>query len=91
MHEEAEEHVTDPQVLDIVMFVIRDLDDEGKIRCKCPERTESDGEGDSEYDAEVLPDGVRVTCRRCGATKLIPTQSLMQAHDFLNCDSLILE
>lgn len=85
LHEEAEKKVTDPQVLEIVLFVIRDLDEEGRIRCRC-------GEGEErEYDAEILPDGVRVTCKKCGATKLVPTDSLLDAHEFLNCDSLELE
>ncbi len=85
LHKEAEETVTDPQVLEIVLFVIRDLDDEGKIYCRCAEGEER------EYDAEVLPEGVRVTCKKCGATKLVPTDSLVGAHEFLNCDSLRLE
>lgn len=85
LHEEAEKTVTDPQVLEIVLFVIRDLDDEGKIRCACAAGEEH------EYDVEVLEGGVRVTCQRCGATKLIPANSLVEAHDFLNCDSLTLE
>lgn len=85
LHEEAEKKVTDPQVLEIVLFVIRDLDEEGKIRCHC-------GEGEErEYDAEILPEGVRVTCKKCGASKLVPTDSLLDAHEFLNCDSLELE
>ena len=85
LHREAEQKVTDPQVLEIVLFVIRDLDEEGKIKCHC-------GEADArEYDAEILPEGVRVTCKRCGATKLLPTDSLLDAHEFLNCDSLELE
>ena len=47
--------MTDPQVLEIVLFVVRDLDEEGKIKCRC-------GEGEErEYDAEILPEGVRVT------------------------------
>ncbi|MBR7181364.1 MAG: hypothetical protein IKD28_01105, partial [Clostridia bacterium] len=85
LHEEAEQTVTDPQVLEIVLFVIRDLDEEGKIYCRCAEGEER------EYDAEVLPEGVRVTCKKCGATKLVPTDSLLNAHDFLHCDSLRLE
>lgn len=85
LHEEAEKHVTDPQVLEIVLFVVRDLDEEGKIKCRCAEGEER------EYDAEILPEGVRVTCKKCGATKLLPTDSLLDAHDFLNCDSLELE
>ena len=85
LHEEANETVTDPQVLEIILYVIRDLDEEGKIKCRCGEDEER------EYDAEILPEGVRVTCRKCGATKLLPTDSLLSAHDFLYCDSLQLE
>ncbi|MBR6727797.1 MAG: hypothetical protein IKM08_06360, partial [Clostridia bacterium] len=85
LHEEAEQAVTDPQVLEIVLFVIRDLDEEGRIRCSC-----ADGEV-HEYDVEVLESGVRVSCKSCGASKLIPASSLVEAHDFLNCDSLTLE
>jgi hypothetical protein len=85
LHEEANETVTDPQVLEIVLFVIRDLDEEGKIHCRCKEGEER------EYDAEILPEGVRVTCSKCGATKLLTTDSLLHAHDLLYCDSLQLE
>ena len=85
LHEEANETVTDPQVLEIVLFVIRDLDEEGKICCRCK------ADEEHSYDAEILPEGVRVTCTKCGATKLIPTDSMLAAHDFLHCDSLRLE
>ena len=87
LHAEAEQTVTDPQVLEILMFVIRDLDAEGKIYCRC--EREQDREGD--YDVEVTPDGVVVTCRACGATKTLPAGSLLEAHDFLNADQLTLE
>ena len=85
LHREAEETVTDPQVLEIVMFVIRDLDEEGKIFCKCPP------DGEHEYDAEVTPEGVKVSCKKCGATAVIPTNSMTEAHDFLHCDALYLK
>lgn len=74
---------TDPQVLDIVLFVIHDLDAEGKIKCRCEEVTE-----DRQYDVDIENEGVRVTCRACGASRLIPTDSSLAAHDFLHCDSL---
>ena len=87
LHREAEELVSDPQVLEVLMFVIRDLDDDGKIYCRC-ER----GEGEhGEYDVEVRPEGVCVTCRTCGAKKVLPADSLLDAHEFLNADSLTLE
>lgn len=79
-----DEVLPDPQIFEIVMFVIHDLEAEGKISCRCP-----DGEGD--YDAEMTEDGIRVFCRKCGAEHTVPTDSLLGAHDFLNCDSLKLE
>ena len=74
---------TDPQVRDIVMFVIHDLDAEGKIKCHC-----SDDVTDRQYDADIENEGIRVSCRACGASRLIPTDSSLAAHDFLHCDSL---
>ena len=85
MHSD-EETLPDEQIADIVMFVIHDLDAEGKIYCKCA--PEDNGR---EYDAEILPDGIRVSCRKCGASRIIPTDSRLGAHAFLNADSLTLE
>ncbi len=83
----GESFLTDPQVLDIITYVIRELDEEKKITCRCdPSKNE-----ESIYDAEILEDGVRVTCHRCGASKLIPANSLISANEFLNSDSLELE
>jgi hypothetical protein len=91
----------DPQVMDIVTFVIHDLDAEGKIYCKChPEGSEPKEDDDSfnlsapydgDYEAELTAEGMRVYCKKCGAQKVIPTNSLISAHDFLNCDSITLE
>lgn len=81
-----ERSLPDPQILDIVMFVINELDAEGKIYCKCPPE-----ENDRSYDARVTDDGIEVSCRRCGASRLIPTDSRLSAHAFLNADALYLE
>ena len=81
-----EEALTDPQILEIVMFVINDLDAEGKIYCKCDPT-----DNGRQYDAEVQENGVLVTCRKCGASRLIPTDSRLGAHAFLNADALHLE
>ncbi|MBR7150884.1 MAG: hypothetical protein IKD02_00875 [Clostridia bacterium] len=86
MHGEGEETLSDPQIREIVMFVVQDLDAEGKIFCKCaPE------ENGRQYDAEILEEGIRVTCRKCAASRLIPTDSRLGAHAFLNADALYLE
>ena len=80
-----EEVLTDPQIFDIIMFVINDLDAEGKIYCRC----KNEGEGD--FEVEVLADGIKVSCKKCGASRVIPTDGLLAANAFLNADSLYLE
>ena len=77
----------DPEVLNIVNFVIKELDEEGKIYCRC--NAEGEKEGDKgEYDVAVTPEGVRVSCKKCGATRTIPTDSGLGAHAFFYADSL---
>lgn len=112
-----ERDLGDPQVRDIVLYVIRELEAEGKLYCRCPDRQEpaadagqpedadlpdtglpdsaspdsAPSDGDDRYEAEITPDGIRVTCRRCGATVLVPTGSMVSAHEFLTADSLRLK
>ena len=81
----SEEIFTDPQIYDIIMFVIGDLAEEKKINCLC------DGGVCEKYGVEVLDDGIKVFCKNCGASQIIPTDSLLGAHAFLNCDRLNLE
>ena len=75
---------TDPQIMDIVMYVIHDLQAEGEITCRCPDR-----HGD--YLVEILDECVRITCKNCRATKEIPTDSLADANAFLHCTHIDLE
>ena len=86
LRSEADDTLSDPQIRDIVMFVIHDLDAEGKIYCSC-----DPGDDEREYDAEICEDGIRVSCRKCAASRLIPTDSHLSAHAFLNSDALYLE
>jgi hypothetical protein len=102
-----EQDLPDPQILDIILFVIDDLDAEGKIYCRCHPDPQGGGHPDpasgsaaeeipwdseeSRYEAEVTDDGIRLTCRSCGASTLIPTDSMLSAHAFLHADSVHLE
>jgi hypothetical protein len=95
-----EEELADPQIRDIVLFVIRDLEAEGKIYCKCHPEPQggapvsfdnSDEPTESRYEAEITDDGIKITCLDCGASRTIPTDSMLGAHAFLNCDKLYLE
>ena len=75
----------DPQITEIITYVIRELDDEGKIHCRCPEGVEGD------YELEFTREGGLVSCKSCGASTTIAADSLISAHEFLNADSLELE
>ncbi len=106
-----EKDLGDPQILDIVLFVIEDLDAEGKIYCRChpdpalsgaapaeavnTEEAHDDGSEEdraaSRYEAEITDEGIKLTCRICGASRVIPADSMLAAHAFLNADSLHLE
>ena len=81
----GEQFLTDPQILEIITYMIKELDEEGKIYCKCPEDTDGD------YELELLKEGLKITCKRCGASKIISTSSLIEAHEFITVDSLFLE
>ena len=80
-----EEALPDPQILDVIMFVLSELDAEGKIHCRC--KSEDEGK----YEVEVRDEGIHVSCETCGASRLIPTDSRLGAHAFLNADDLFLE
>lgn len=75
---------SDPQIMDIIMYVIHELSAEGEIRCKCP-----DGHG--HYAVDVLDDCVKITCEDCGASTEIPTDSIVSANAFLHCTHIDLE
>ncbi len=85
LHKESEKVFTDPQIYDIIMFVIHDLDEAGAIRCSCGEHNT-----DNEYEVEVLESCIRVRCTKCHDYVDIPTDTLIRAYDFLNTDSLTL-
>ena len=80
-----DEVFTDPQVLEIITYVIRELDDEGKIECNCEDCTERN------VDVEMTDEGLRVSCPHCGASKLIPTSSVIDAYDFIHAEKIVLE
>lgn len=77
-----EELLTDPQVYDIVRFVVSDLSAEGAVKCPC---------GIGGYEVEIVSKGVRVYCLECGAERIFPINSVGAAMDFLHCEEIVLE
>ncbi len=75
------ELLADPQIYDIVRFVVSDLHEEGKVNCPC---------GIGGYEVEIVSDGIRVYCAECGAERIFPIHSVGAAMDFLHCDGITL-
>lgn len=81
---ESDVNIADPQIMEIVRFVVSDLHEEGKIYCNC-----ENNEGD--YVVDILEDFISINCKRCGAKAIVPADSTIAAHDFLNADSITLK
>lgn len=77
------ETLSDPQILDIIYYVIKDLEEEGSIHCNCP-----DG---GEYELQLGDEHIYVVCKKCGAEYAVRANSVSAAHDFLNVDEITLE
>lgn len=80
----GERNTVDPQVMEILTYMIKELDEEGAIHCEC------EGEGEREFELEFFSDSLRISCKHCGAWADIPTGSLIAATAFLEADELVL-
>ncbi len=78
----------DGELANSVLFVLSELEAEGKIFCKCEHCADIDEE---KYGFEMLSGAVRVVCRDCGASRVIPVDNSISTHAFLDADSLYLE
>ena len=84
LHQKSD-YYANPEVIEIVTYMLRELDEEGKIECNCQNN------GESDYELEFFDNTARISCKRCGCKKELPTDSLMAAHDLMNVDKLTLE
>lgn len=82
--ERNRDELCDPQALEIVRYVINELNEENEIYCACEH-------GHGEYTCDVYDDYITVRCVKCGCKETIPTNSTMKAHELLECDKLILK
>lgn len=69
--EELEEFKEHPPLLDAhlmgqMLYLVRDLAEEGKISCSCGER---------HVDFHLLPDGIAFSCPKCNAARVFPAHS----------------
>jgi len=78
----SQNEISDPQIHDIVHFMLCELDAEGKIKCKC------ESNKDSLYDFDIYDDHIKIYCHTCGAEKIVPIGSVREAGDFIATEEL---
>lgn len=74
-----EEILPDPAVYDTIRFLVKDLEEEGAIKCLCDE---------GKYDLRFTSEGVQVYCENCGASFDFKAMSPTMAEEYLSLDSL---
>ena len=76
------EILPDPAVYDTLRFVVKDLEDEGKVSCPC---------GEGPYDLRFIDGGMQVYCQNCGASLDLKVTSPTIAEEYLSLDSISLK
>ena len=77
-----DEILPDPAVYDTLRFVIKDLEEEGRLKCPC---------GNGPYDLRFTYGGLQVWCECCGASHDFKVGSPAIAEEFLTLDELTLK
>lgn len=77
-----DEILPDPSVYDTIRFVVKDLEDEGRISCPCK---------NGEYDVRFTDKGMQVYCLKCGATHDLECTTPALCEEYLSLDSLELK
>ncbi len=77
-----EDVLPDPTVYDAIRFLVKTLEDEGKIDCPCHS---------NDYDLRFCDTGIQVYCEKCGATHEFNVSSAAASEDYLLIDELRLK
>ncbi len=77
-----DEVLPDPAVYDTLRFVVKDLEEEGKISCLCK---------NGKYDLRFTDEGVEVYCENCGGSYVFKATTPTLAEEYLSVDSLKLK
>ena len=82
MDMDEDEILPDAQVYDLIRFVVKDLESEGRVDCPCHR---------GNYDLRYAPGGIQVFCEDCGATYFFSAASAAAAEEYLTIDEITLK
>ncbi len=77
-----DEILPDPAVYDTLRFVVKDLEEEGRVHCLC---------NNSKYDLRFTDDGIQVYCENCGGSYNFHATTPAIAEEYLNISELRLK
>lgn len=77
-----DEILPDPAVYDTIRFIVKDLEDEGKIDCPCHK---------GEYELRYTDTGIQVYCTECGATYDFNAPTPAMSEEYLGIDAITLK
>lgn len=77
-----DEVLPDPAVYDTLRFIVKDLEEEGRVICLCK---------NGKYDLRFIPGGLQVYCENCGATHDFPVTSQTLSEEYLSLDEIYLK
>lgn len=78
---DEEEVLPDPAVYDSIRFLVKELEEDGKIDCPCH---------NGQYELRFCKEGIQVFCSECGASHIFNTEAVAASEEYLNLDSLTL-
>ncbi len=64
--DDCDEYIENPPVMLEILNRVHDIAENGGVLCHC---------GSTAVEVAVLPDGIELTCAKCGGHKVIPAQS----------------
>ena len=79
---EEDEILPDAQLYDVIRFVVKDLEAEGKVDCPCHRGS---------YELRFADGGIEVFCPDCNASELFTAPTLSASEDYIKIDSITLK
>lgn len=82
--DEIKEHppLLDAHLMGQMLYLVRDLAQEGKISCSC---------GEKQIDFHLLPDGIAFSCPKCNAARVFPAHSESDLERLSELSELVLQ
>ena len=77
-----EDVLPDPAIYDAIRFLVKTLEDEGKIDCPCHS---------NDYELRYAPGGIQVYCSKCGASHSFDTSAVAASEEYIYTDSITLK